>query len=149
MGLFGELDVESAADDPFEVPPNVYNALLTEVKVGPTKDQTKVGMTLVFKIQSEDEHNGKLVREWKHIPQPADPHNLSAEDQRSLSFLKSRLMDLGIPAAKVNEVEPDDLVGKEVTITVKLGKNNFTNVSKVTLLQDVPVAAGAAKKKFK
>lgn len=148
MGLFGDLDVESAADDPFEVPPNVYNAVITEVKVGLTKDQSKMGMTIIYKIISDDEHAGKQIREWKHIPQPADPKNLSADDKRSMSFLKSRLLDLGVPESKINSVEPDDLVGKEVTVSVKKGDKDFINVTKVTLLQNVPATSGAGKKKF-
>lgn len=142
MSLFGELDVASAADDPFKVPPNVYNAVVTDVSVGPTKDGSKTGMTLVYTIQSDDEHNGKNVREWKQIPTPADPKNLSADDKRAMSFLKSRLLDLGVPESRINQVAPDDLIGKEVTITVKDGKNDFVNVTKVTLLQNTAAPSG-------
>lgn len=148
MSIFGDLDIASAADDPFEVPPNVYNAVVSDVKVGPTKDQSKVGMTIVFTIESDDEHSGKSVREWKHIPQPADPKNPSGEDKRAMSFLKSRLVDLGIPAERVNSVTPEDLIGKEVTIDVRKGKGDFTNVNKVTLRQDVAATSGG-KKKFR
>lgn len=148
MGLFGDLDVESAADDPFKVEPGVYEATVTDVAVGPTKDGSKTGMTIIFTISPTDEDNaGKTVREWKQIPMPADPKKLSADDKRAMSFLKSRLLDLGIPETRVNDVLPEDLIGKEVTITVKQGKNDFMNVSRVTLLQDTSSLSPG--KKFK
>jgi hypothetical protein len=147
-GIFGELDVASAADDPFKVPANVYEATVTDVTVGPTKDGSKVGMTLIYTVtedSADGEHVGKTVREWKAIPQPADPKKLSADDKRAMSFLKARLLDLGVPEDKVNVVEPADLIGKDVTIQVKEGKNDFMNVTKVTLKQNAPAAKGGKK----
>ncbi len=148
MGLFGELDVQSAADDPFKVPANVYEATVTDVEVKPTQDNSKVGMTIIYTVtadSAEGEHVGKTVREWKQIPQPADPKKLSADDKRAMSFLKSRLLDLGIPENRINTVEPGDLIGKDVTIQVKEGKNDFMNVAKVTLKQNVAAAGKKAK----
>ena len=151
MGLFGDVDVASASDDPFKVPSGVYQAILSDVEVKPTNDKSKVGMTLIFTLEGnegdEAEHNGKQVREWKEIPTPADPKNLSPDDKRAMSFLKSRLLDLGIPEDRVNSVEPDDLKGKEVTIQVK-EKGEFTNINKVTLLQSGAATATSGKKKF-
>lgn len=148
MSIFGDLDIASASDDPFKVPPNVYNAVVSEVKVGETKDKSKTGMTLIYTISDPGgEHDKKQVREWKHIPTPADPKNLSGEDKRAMSFLKARLLDLGIPEERVNSVTPEDLIGKEVTIDVREGKNDFTNVNSVTLLQDT-TPSGSNKKKF-
>lgn len=132
--LFGELDVASAEDDPFAIPDNTYDCFLTDVKVGPTKDKSKTGMTLVFTI-SEGEHANKKIQEWKRIPTPADPKNLDDEDKRSLSFLKARLLDLGVPAERVNTVSPDDLIGKRVYVSVK-NNNGYTNVKKVVLADD-------------
>ena len=45
QSIWGDLDVESAADDPFAVPNNTYRAILTDAKVGPTKAGDKVGLT--------------------------------------------------------------------------------------------------------
>jgi len=134
MSIFGDLDVESAADDPFAVPDNTYKAFLFDVKVGPTKDGTKTGMSLTYKI-SEGEHEGKQITEWKRIPTPADPKNLDADDQRALSFLKARMLSLGIPASAVNTVTPEDLIGKSVLVTVKSEKG-YTNVKKLELDED-------------
>lgn len=130
MSLFGDLDVASANDDPFKIPPNTYNCTVTAVKVGPTKAGDKVGMTLVYTIQ-DGEFAGDDITEWKEIPQPADPQNLTKEESRALSFLKQRLLNLEVPEDKMNSVSDDDLVGMEVYVTTKEGKNGYTNVQKV------------------
>ena len=131
MGLFDGIDIESAADDPFAIDDGTYEAFVTEIKVGLTKDETKNGMTTTFRI-SEGENEGKLVSRWLLVPSIEDPKNPTADESRALSFLKSHLMSLGVPAEKVNEVDADDLVGTEVYITVR-SANGYTNVRKIAL----------------
>ena len=134
MSLFGELDVESAEDNPFAIPDGVYDAAVFEVKVGPTKNKDKVGMTLVYKI-TEGPQTGKTVQEWKHVPQPADAKNPTEEEARALSYLKARMISLGVPAEKINTIQSDDLLGREVVITL-VTKGEYQNVRKVTEKQD-------------
>jgi hypothetical protein len=135
MGIFGELDVEAAADDPFAVPNNTYRTILTDAKVGPTKAGDKIGMTLTWTIQSEDEHNGKMITEWKHIPTPANPKELTDEEKRTTSFLKKRMLDLGIPPERINSITPDDLIGRECMVSV-VNNNGYVNVKKVLLVEE-------------
>lgn len=132
MGLFGDLDVSSAQDDPFKIPANTYACTLTDVKVGPTKAGDKVGMTLVYTIQ-EGDFEGDDITEWKEIPNPQDPQNLTKEEARAASFLKQRLLNLGIPESRINSVESEDLIGLDVYVTTKDGKNGYVNVNKVEL----------------
>lgn len=131
-GMFGDLDVSQAQDDPFAVPDNSYVCYLTDVKVGPTKNGDKVGMTLEYTID-EGAHNGKKISEWKQIPQPADPKNPSDDDMRSMSFLKQRVLSLGVPESKVNSIGPDDLIGTKCVVAVK-NKGGYTNVRNVTVV---------------
>lgn len=139
MSIFGELDVESANDDPFQIPDNTYRATVTDAKVGPTNNGDKVGLTIVYTINSDDEHDGKSVSEWKHIPTPNDPKNLTPEESKAASFLKQRMLSLGIPAERINSVTPDDLKAREVYITTKTTTSNdriYTNVRKVVVIED-------------
>jgi len=131
MGLFDGIDVESASDDPFAIADGTYEAFVTEIKVGPTKDGSKIGMTTTFKI-SEGENEGKLVSRWLMVPEVEDPKNPTADEARALSFLKSHLLSLGVPAEKVNSVDADDLVGTEVYITVRTA-NGYCNVRKLVV----------------
>jgi hypothetical protein len=131
MGLFGDLDVASAADNPFEIPANTYECTLTDVSVGPTKAGDKVGMTLKYTIQGDGDYADMDITEWKEIPQPADPQNLTAEEKRANSWLKQRLLSLGVPETRVNSVEVDDLLGTDLTVTIAEGKKGYMNVTKV------------------
>lgn len=125
--LFGDLALEGAPDDPFAIPDSTYRAYLTDVKKGPTKDKSKVGVTFRYKI-SEGDHKDQEITEWKS----ANP----GDDTRTKSFLKQRIIGLGVPADRISVVDPSDLIGKEVFVTTKM-RNGFTNVQNV-----VPVDAG-------
>ena len=138
MSIFGDLDIASAADDPFSVDPGTYHATVSEVKVKGSKDQTKKGLQITYTILTCDENPamaGRTVSEWKTIPEPDDPKNPTADDAKAMSFLKMRLLSLGIPENRMNTVEFVDLQGVEVVITVE--KNNgYTNVKRVELYDD-------------
>jgi len=131
-GMFGDLDLEQAQDDPFAVPDNSYICYLTDLKSGPTKAGDKVGLTLEFTID-EGEHKGKTVTEWKQIPKPADPKNPSPEDLKAMSFIKQRMLSLGVPRDRINTTNPSDLIGTKVVISVK-NKGGYTNVKDVTVV---------------
>ncbi len=131
-GMFGDLDMESAQDDPFLVPDNSYITYLTDVKVGPTKNGDKVGITFTFTID-EGPHRSKTITEWKQIPQPDDPKNPSDDDLRSMSYIKQRMLSLEVPADKINDVKPEDLIGTKAVVAVK-NKNGFTNVQRVQVV---------------
>jgi hypothetical protein len=133
--IFGELDVESAADDPFAIPDNTYRAVLTDAKVGPTKAGDKIGLTLIYTINSDDQFNERIVSEWKGIPEPNDPKNLTEDESRQAAFLKQRMLSLGIPPERINSVTPDDLIGRECFITI-FNKNGYMNIRKLVLIDE-------------
>lgn len=141
MGLFGDLDVQSAADNPFDIPDGTYVCIINDVKVGPTKPKdgvTKIGMTLNYRID-EGEKEDSNISEWKHVPAPEDLESSNSDikkaAERSMSFLKSRMIDLGIPADRINDLEPEDLLGIRCSVTV--AKNGqYTNVKRVALIEE-------------
>lgn len=132
MGLFDGLDVASAADNPFEVEPGTYDAVVTGVETKPTKDESKIGLNIEFTIeQPGGPMDGRKVMEWKQIPSDVT----TAEGARAASFLKQRLANLGVPESRMNDVDSDDLIGTECVVSVK--KNGeYTNVTKVALRQE-------------
>jgi hypothetical protein len=130
--IFGALDIESAQDDPFKVDDGTYHATVTGAKVGPTNAGDKIGFTITYKITDEGDMEGKDVKEWQNIPQPVDPQNPTTEEKRSASYLKARLLALGVPAGGMNDMQPDDLLGTDVVITVA-EKDGYTNIKKLVL----------------
>ena len=125
MGLFGDLDIASAEDNPWAVPANTYEADLYEVEVRENKDKTKKGLSFTFKISS-GEHKGKTVAEWKTLPTGAD----TPEDKRNASYIKQRLTSLGVPESRMNTVEVTDLVGTPVIMDVVVN-GEYTNVKSI------------------
>lgn len=135
MGIFGDLDVQAAADDPFAVDDGTYNATITKSEVKQSKDETKTGLMLTYQITDEGSMNERKVSEWKTIPKPGDENADSAA-----SWLKQRLLSIGIPADRINSFEPEDALGIDVVITVK-NNNGYANVNKVVLANE---AAGSS-----
>lgn len=130
MGLFGDLDVASANDNPWFVPANTYEADVYKVEVKSDKNGNK-GLSIIYKISS-GEHKGKTVSEWKAIPSPADPKHLTEEEQKATDYLKMRMLSLGIPEERMNTAEPNDLQGLPVLVKVTVN-DEYTNVNKVEL----------------
>lgn len=129
MSLFGDLDVASAADNPFVVKDGTYEATVAEAEVKVNEEKNKKSLVLTYAITTEGEMHGRKVQEYKTIPANGDESEQAARDA---SFLKMRLSSLGIPEKMMNTLEIDDLVGIECVITV-VNKNDFTNVKRLTL----------------
>jgi len=138
MGIFGDLDVASASDNPWLVPANTYEANVYTAEVKRDKNEA-LGLELIYKISSGD-HEGKTVREWKVIPEPADAKNLTPDEQKAASYLKMRLISLGVPESRMNSMNVNDILGTEVVIKVVVN-GEYMNVGKVELRGDSPAAS--------
>lgn len=130
MGLFGDLDISAADDNPWAVPSNTYEADVYLVEVKKDRNENK-GLSIIYKISSGD-HRGKTVSEWKVIPNPADPENLTPEEKTAASYIKMRLASLGVPESRMNDVNVNDLMGLPVTVKVVVN-GDYTNVARVEL----------------
>jgi hypothetical protein len=140
MGLFDELDVAGAEDNPWSVPDNTYASVVSDVSVKKDKNGN-MAMTFFYKVTDGD-YEGRSVSEYKRLPHKDDTDILTGKAlEDAKSYLKQRLGTLGIPEERMNSVEIEDLIGIECYITVKNNKG-YANVRNVTLTSDVPVSAG-------
>lgn len=146
MSLFGDLDVESAEDNPWFKPDGVYECYLHSVKVGATKAGDKMGMTLEYKIASGPKV-GRIINEWKWVPTPNQVQgykSLSPKDgqekddefgekaSQAVSYLKARMKDFGIPSDRINSITSQDLLDLELHLNVTIqNKNGSENVRAV------------------
>jgi hypothetical protein len=127
-----------AQESDFFVANGVYPSVISDSKVADFNGKTKWQVT--YKIDAEvEEFGGKTVSEWFDL----DP-NLP-EDRKQ--FLVRRLASLEISDEEQKTLEPADIIGTEVTITVKNkpsadGTRTFTNVTKVVIGAGT-VAAGS------
>lgn len=131
MGLFDELDVANAADNPFEIPNNTYEAVVSKVDVK-KNSKGNMGMTLTYTIQGGTEFDGIQVTDYFRIPHADDADQLDeAGRKRSLSYLKRRLASLDVPESQMNSVSADDLIGLTCYITTKMN-GDYINVTNLT-----------------
>lgn len=147
MSLFGDLDVESAEDNPWLKPDGPYKCALAGVSVKATKAGDKMGMTLEFKIV-EGSKKGRKITPWNWIPtknQLAGYKSLQSKDNEekdeefaeraatAVSQLKKNMMDMGIPADRINSMDAQNLMDMEqlyiVTIRNKNGSENVTSIA--------------------
>ena len=136
MGLFDELDVAGAADNPFAIPDDTYPAVVSDVV---TKKNAKgnMGMTVIYKV-TEGDYTGREISEYRRLPHPEDNDKLdAAKAANSLSYIKRTLGRLGIPEDRMNSVGKDDLVGIQCYVSTQMN-GDFINV------RDVSLTAGAS-----
>jgi hypothetical protein len=122
--------VDGSALD-YSIPNGVYPAMISDSKI----IQSKTGDDLwqiTYQIDPEVETFGKrTVSEFFNL----DP-NLPTERK---AWLKRRLTTLGISDEQAATMEPSDIIGVDVTLTVKnrnVNGTNYTNVAKVVLGND-------------
>lgn len=142
MGLFEELDIAGADDNPWLIPDNTYQAVVSDLRVAKDRNEN-MGMTFVYKITDGD-YSDREVTEYKRMPHSTDKDQLQgAEKEKAKSYIKMRLASLGIPEERMNDVEKDDLIGIDCYITVKNNKG-YTNINNVTLTSDVQSYSSAS-----
>lgn len=134
----GVVGIEPKVAD-FSIPNGPYPATITDSKIDEFNGKTKWQIT--YQIDPEvEEYGGRTVAEWFDLD-PNLPENRK-------QFLVRRLSSLEITPEEQETLEPQDVIGTEVTITVKNkpsadGTRVYTNVTKVVLGKD-QIAAGAA-----
>ena len=137
--IFGDLDMNTVADDPWSVKDGTYVFDLTECKAGPTSKGDKKGMTFTWTVTESDDDPtmlGRKFTEWLEIPTPADPKNLTADEEQKASRLKSRILSLGVPSERVNSVSTGELLGTRAVIriaTTSKNGNNYQNIKDLKL----------------
>src|SRR5690349_16508769 len=125
MGIFGDLDLTQAADDPFAIEDGTYEAIITKAEVKRNKNDTDNFLVFTYTI---DDGTKRQAQEWKKIPKAG-----SEGAERDASYLKQRLLSIGVPNERLNSFTPEDALGTEVVITVKANDSGFPNINRVAL----------------
>lgn len=158
MGLFDLLDVAGAEDIKYEVLKGKFKGLIREVTVGDSSNGN-FGMKVVFEIPGKDTSPNM----WFSLPRDLDSSTWDKdtilthpdgtpkkekyntefkENTESVKKLKKFLVDIGIPVAQINSVDPEtDLMGIEVVLTMGPQRDN-PNFSEVKFVE-APRVSGA------
>lgn len=148
MALFEELDIAGAADDPYAIPDNTYAAVVTNLTVKDDKNGNK-GMIFEYTLRGNGTaQDGFKVTEYKRVPSSTDAQPLDeGEKDKALAYIKQRLASLGVPEARMNSVDKDDLIGIECYVTTRTNQSNgnsYVNIRNVSLTTNEPIAASGA-----
>jgi hypothetical protein len=137
MGFLNDLGLENVEADPNHIADGKYRAFVFNSEVRLKKDQSR-SWVITYKIAPNQKHAGQQQQEWFDL----EPKGDNAEIKKS--FLKSRVLSLGVPESKIADLSPADLIGTEVDITI-VHRNGYQNVGVLTLpTGDAPAATEAA-----
>jgi hypothetical protein len=134
VNIFADLDVADAEE--IGLKPGTYNMMIKSAVVKKTKDDSKTGLNITY-VVAEGPSKGMTVLQWHHIPDAStDPEKKA----KSLSYLKARFNDFGIPVTRMNEVLQDLVRGEDQALTdleltvgvAKQKDSDFMRVTKVT-----------------
>lgn len=126
MGIFGDLDAKEISDDPFNPADGTYHGVISKCETKVSK-KGNLGLYITYKV-TEGPEEGKEVLEFKLIPEPKGQP--TKEELQQASWLKQRLLSLGVDEDDLNTVENEDLLNREVVFTVEK-RGEYTNVTKV------------------
>lgn len=126
-GFLNDLGLEDVNADPNYIADGKYRAFVYNSEVRTKKDDSK-SWVLSYKIADGQKHSGQQQQEWFDL----NPQGANAELKRS--FLKRRVLSLGVPESKIGSVQPNDLIGLEVSITIK-HKDGYQNIGNVELVE--------------
>lgn len=125
-GFLNDLGLENVEADPNYINDGTYPAFVFSSEIKTKKDQSKAWV-LTYKIAPDSpKHAGQQQQEWFDLA----PKGENAEIKKS--FLKRRVLSLGVPEAKIDSINPADVVGIKVAMSI-VHRNGYQNVGNVTV----------------
>ncbi len=122
-GFLNDLGLDNVEADPNYISDGPHPGFVFDSKVVTKKDDSK-SWVLTFKVAPEDTNfAGKTQDEWYSLTNP------SAQQK---SWLKKRVLSLGVPESKVGAFDPAEVIGTAVFFNIR-HKNGYQNVGEVTL----------------
>lgn len=147
-GFFGDYDIEGAADDPFGVPAGTYRGTITEFDgdiSGTKKDGSGEYQGIQWEITiTEGKQEGGIYPAYFSLP-------VESTSPRSAGFMRSAikkfLAGCEIAEDRMNEIDPNELVGLDVIFKVverkgKDGKRTFKNLDSIRLDNGAAIGNG-------
>lgn len=123
-GFLNDLGLENVEADPNYIADGTYPAYVFKSEIRTKKDETK-SWVLTFKIAPEsNKHAGQTQQEWFDLK----PVGENAEMKKS--FLKKRVLSLGVPEAKIPTFSPNDVLGTKVSMSI-VHRKGYQNIGEV------------------
>jgi hypothetical protein len=126
-GFLNDLKLESVESDPNYIADGQYPGYIFDSKiVTKKKDQTQQWV-ITYKIAPEaNRHAGQTQDEFYNVgAAPGRPETGPSEANKS--WLKKRVLGLGVPENSLAALDPKDVIGTPVTITI-VHRNGYQNI---------------------
>jgi hypothetical protein len=130
-GFLNDLGLDNVEADPNYISDGDHPGFVFDSKVVTKKDNTK-SWVLTFKVAPEDtDYAGKTQDEWYSLSVLKDGA-LAAPSAQQKSYLKKRVLSLGVPESKVATFDPAEVIGTAVFFGIR-HRNGYQNVGEVRL----------------
>lgn len=142
---FDDVDIDDIPDNPNVLPNNTYKFRVISAKLGPTRDESKVGITFKYQIVEGAFSTFFPLIDWIQVP---DGNTKREDKTRMLSYLKMRLLAWGFTTDEIKAFKP----GYELktvnrvffgTTFVQKGKNGNTDNIKVQKFDPIDGGSGS------
>lgn len=129
-GFLNDLGLDNVEADPNYMADGEYPGFVYDAKVITKKKDGTTQLVLTYKAAPEaPKHSGQTQDEFYKIgAAPGNP--ASGPSEANKSWLKRRMLSLGVPESKINEIDVTDLVGTPVFFTIKHA-NGYQNIGDV------------------
>ncbi len=138
------LGLDKVTADPNAVPAGVYDCVVSKVEFVHGKSNNSLGHVITYQIEDGD-YKGASITHWFTLGDnptfaadgktPTGYNPTMTEQQKT--YYKKAFVDLGIPEDMVTSTDPQSVVGRKCTVTVKVNEPTpgkiYRNVSGVTL----------------
>ncbi|MFE1145224.1 hypothetical protein [Streptomyces rochei] len=111
-GFFDDVNVDDIPDNPNQLPNNTYHFRITGATLAPTKNRNnqpnyvpKMGITFKYQIIAGSWKTFFPISDWVRVP---DKTMSKEEKEKSLSYLKMRLLAWGFSPEKIQKFGTDD-----------------------------------------
>ncbi len=136
MGLFENMDIASADDDPFGIADGWHPMRVTEMKTQEWKNKKQdnrdeTALVIEYEVTDpESDYYERTISDFLAFPFASDSKLWDKDDKQRAARIKQRLAQLEIPEERMNDVEADDIVGTDVNVRVK-NNGQYKNVVEV------------------
>ena len=135
-GFLNDLGLENVEADPNHIADGKYEAFVFNSEVRTKKDGGR-SWVITYKIAPGQTHSGQQQQEWFDLAPTGDNAELKK------SFLKRRVLSLGVPESQIGTFNPGDVMGLKVAIAI-VHRNGYQNVNSVELMEDGALSASTA-----
>lgn len=139
-GFLNDLGLSSAPTDPNYLPEGKYPAFVSDLQIKtPKKPGSAPALIISYKVSHLDaENQNKVKTEFKSLPlmkEDGSGEYADEDSKRNASYLKLRLLSLGVPENELDNMSRESVLGTPVWITI-VQSNGYNNVRQVELREE-------------